>query len=210
MGQRILRAKGKIANAGIPYRVPTAEDLPERLDGVLAVVYLVFTTGYSDDGRRPRGRGDPARAAARRTDAGVRRGTRAARADAAPACPPGRARRRRENSSRSRTRTARVGTSTRSARRSSLIDAPASGARVVPHPGRARFRPRHGARRRLDGLAAHRRAVRRAAGDPPVADRGAQPSRRRRDERRTARRAARHRCGRGRASTAPPRAGGPG
>ena len=47
MGQRILRAKGKIANAGIPYRVPKAEDLPERLDGVLAVVYLLFTTGYS-------------------------------------------------------------------------------------------------------------------------------------------------------------------
>ncbi len=47
MGQRILRAKGKIANAGIPYRVPKAEDLPERVDGVLAVVYLLFTTGYS-------------------------------------------------------------------------------------------------------------------------------------------------------------------
>ena len=47
VGQRILRAKGKIANAGIPYRVPKAEDLPERLDGVLAVVYLLFTTGYS-------------------------------------------------------------------------------------------------------------------------------------------------------------------
>ena len=58
-------------------------------------IYLVFTEGYADHGRRPRGRGDPARSAARRADAGLRRGARAARADAAPACPPGRPRRRR-------------------------------------------------------------------------------------------------------------------
>ena len=47
MGQRLLRAKKRIANAGIPYKVPVAADLPERLDGVLAVVYLVFTQGYA-------------------------------------------------------------------------------------------------------------------------------------------------------------------
>jgi len=47
MGQRLLRAKKRIANTGIPYRVPGAADLPERLDGVLAVVYLVFTQGYA-------------------------------------------------------------------------------------------------------------------------------------------------------------------
>ncbi len=47
MGQRLLRAKRKIANAGIGFRVPDADVLPERLDGVLAVVYLVFTTGWS-------------------------------------------------------------------------------------------------------------------------------------------------------------------
>lgn len=46
MGQRLLRAKRKIAQAGIPYRVPT-DDLSERVDGVLAVIYLVFTEGYA-------------------------------------------------------------------------------------------------------------------------------------------------------------------
>jgi len=47
MGQRLLRAKQKIAHAGIPYRVPGPENVDERLDGVLAVVYLVFTTGWA-------------------------------------------------------------------------------------------------------------------------------------------------------------------
>ncbi len=46
IGQRIARAKAKIAAAGIPYRVPEAADLPERLDAVLAVVYVLFTTGH--------------------------------------------------------------------------------------------------------------------------------------------------------------------
>ena len=46
MGQRISRAKRKIAVARIPYRVPEPPELPERLPAVLAVVYLIFTTGH--------------------------------------------------------------------------------------------------------------------------------------------------------------------
>ncbi|GAB3908625.1 hypothetical protein GCM10029964_108690 [Kibdelosporangium lantanae] len=47
MAKRLTRAKGKIRNAGIPYRVPPAHLLPERTPGVLAVVYLLFNEGYT-------------------------------------------------------------------------------------------------------------------------------------------------------------------
>jgi RNA polymerase sigma factor (sigma-70 family) len=50
VAQRITRAKRKIGDAGIPYRVPAPEELPDRLDQVLTVVYLLFNEGYLSSG----------------------------------------------------------------------------------------------------------------------------------------------------------------
>ena len=121
MAQRITRSKQKIKAAGIPYRIPRAEDLPARLGAVLAVLYLVFNEGYlgtSGQALRSRAhlRGDPAGPAAARDgdrDTGARaaaRGRRAARADAAHRVPGAGPRARRRPWSRSTSRTGPCGT----------------------------------------------------------------------------------------------------
>jgi RNA polymerase sigma-70 factor (ECF subfamily) len=63
MAKRLTRARQKITKAAIPYTVPADHELPDRLRGVLAVVYLLFTTGYAPTGgaaARPRRRGGAA------------------------------------------------------------------------------------------------------------------------------------------------------
>ncbi len=65
LAQRIVRAKGKIRDARIPYEVPERETLPERLDAVLRVIYLVFNEGYSASSGESVVRHDLAREAVR-------------------------------------------------------------------------------------------------------------------------------------------------
>ena len=89
MAQRLARARNKIRDAGIPYRVPPADLLPERLDALLAVIYLIFNEGYVATSGDTLTRRDLCSEAIRlgrvlvALHAGQRRGARAAGADAA-------------------------------------------------------------------------------------------------------------------------------
>ena len=199
LAQRLVRAKRKIRDAGIPLRVPPEHLLPERLRTVLAAIYLVFNAGYGPPVRaRALRRGDPARAAARDADAGRGGGARPARARA----PPGRAARRarlagRRASCCSRIRTARLGRRRdRAGPCCARARARAADARAVPAAGG----DRRAARRRGDGLARDRAPLQPAARLHALARRRAEPRRRGRDGAR-ARGGARARPTRSRAST---------
>ena len=94
MAARITRAKKKIATARIPYRVPAVAELPERMNAVLAVVNLIFTTGHAAPSGRELVRTDLIASAPRsgphaaRAVPGRRRGHRPARPDPAHRRPP--------------------------------------------------------------------------------------------------------------------------
>ena len=195
MAQRITRAKRKISDAHIPYRVPQAADLPARLGGVLAVVYLIFNEGYlSSSGEASIRddlclRGDPARPPAPRAGPDRARGHRPARPDAPDRGPPPgpRRRRRARHPRRAGPRPLGPRSDRRGARPGPRVprDQPA---RALPAARRHQRRPHRRPRRERHRLVADRCALRPVVRRLADADRRAQPRRGDRRARRSGRR----------------------
>ena len=197
IGQRISRAKAKIAKAHIPYRVPEAHELPDRLRPVLTTVYAVFTAGHHAPVGELDARLDLADEAIRLARVLVELMPDEAECvgllalDPGHQCPAQRPHRRRTaRSCCSPTRTGRCGTWRRSPRPSALVESVLRRGRPGAYQMQAAIACLHGvgADLRRHGLAADRRAVRPAR--DALADAGgqSQSSRRRGRGRRTARR----------------------